>query len=127
MSKTPQPYLIIKHTKTPVAGTKTEKAGWLKNAELNEIVSFELAKTDYRGAPTFKRKTMSESSVIIDLLKKDLVKNRFEHVPTKDLVEFYFEKYAKKISEVLVRYAMAVGPTQFLEEETSDVVVSTEE
>lgn len=97
-----RPYMFINHSRTPKPGSQTNTSGWMALNEMNtnETVSF-----DFK----LKTKKVLQSSFVIDILAKKFVRNAFaEKIPDDDLIQFYYDKYSKSISETISAYLMSM-------------------
>jgi hypothetical protein len=100
-----RPYMIITHMRRVERGTKTHVKGWQDQArwEVSENVDFEVG---------VRTKHWEKASIIIDLLSKELKKNRYAADASDDqIVAHYFEKYRSQVVDFIVRYMAAYGRT----------------
>lgn len=91
-----RPFLVIKELARPSSGTKTEKKGWMDDSK--NIARYEQPSIVDR----INSKCLIESAIIIDLINRKMIKNRYETSTENDkLVEHYMEKYAEHITDGL--------------------------
>ena len=99
MSK--RPYIIIVFGVHPTEEARTEMPKWLdteSNVKITEEYSFSLKITD---------KQMHSASVIIDLLSKKVVKNRYpEHYSDDVILKHYYDKYGDEIKRYIINFML---------------------
>ena len=98
-----RPHMIIKHLSRPAAHARTEIKGWKELDEsylkLEEIVSFS-TKVHY--------KDIVESTIVIDILNKKVVKNRYGLDDFK-IMEHYSSKYEKDMVKALNLWSLSLS------------------
>lgn len=89
-----RPFLIINRKATPEKGQKTESKNWSKDAKwtVEEHVSI---------VDRVTTKHLTESTIIIDILKRDLIKNRFTDAEDSDVLHHYLKEYKAHITDGL--------------------------
>ena len=91
-----RPFLIIEERARPAPNVKTERKGWMEVP--GQVARFEIPSIVDRVAD----KHMMGASVIVDLLNRKMVKNRYSEMGTEEqFVTHYLEKYAEQITEGL--------------------------
>lgn len=88
-----RPFLIVSHSALPGQGQKTSLKDWGEDArwDINENIVIVDRVND---------KHLVGSSVIVDIFKQTLVKNRFAESHTKEeVVKHYLKKYNKEVIE----------------------------
>lgn len=91
-------YLIVQYYAKPNIGVKTEVAGWSEqqnSIQYDEAVRFETKLRD---------RYLSESSVVIDMLEKKVIKCSvvgLEDASYDKLMEYYNKYYGKQIEQFL--------------------------
>lgn len=95
-----RPFLIVKELARPAASAKTGKKGWMD--EPGQLDRFEQPSIVDRVSS----KHMVEAAIIIDLLNRKMVKNRYASAASPEqFLEYYLEKYAEQITEGLQIWA----------------------
>lgn len=93
-----RPYLCVVLSSIPNDGVDTKKKGWVsqENTKLKETSWF---------VDNVSNKLMAESHVVIDILNRNLVKNRYQETIDKEtLVNFYISKYGEKIVQAITEF-----------------------
>lgn len=87
-----RPFLIITRHASPSDGEKTESKDWLKESrwKVEEMVSI---------VDRVTNKHLSEATIIVDILKRSLVKNRFTEEEPSEVLSHYLKTYKNHISE----------------------------
>lgn len=89
-----RPFLVINPIRRPAPGTVTHLKGW-GDADENWSV-FEQRSVVDNVTP----KLMTEAAVIIDVLNKRAVKNRYENADD-DVVQHYLNKYKEEVVQAM--------------------------
>lgn len=88
-----RPFLLITHHASPANGQKTESANWKNDGkwDINEEISIVDRVND---------RHITSCSVIVDILNRKLVKNRFsESHSEEEVVKHYLTRYNKEVVE----------------------------
>ncbi len=87
-----RPFLIINRSASPSDGEKTETKDWGKSAKwkVEELVSI---------VDRITNKHMVEATIIVDILKRELIKSRFVEEDPKKVLSHYLKTYKDHISE----------------------------
>ena len=87
-----RPFLVITRHSMPSANEKTETKNWLKEGKwrVDEMVMI---------VDRVTNKHMSEATVIIDILKRQLIKNRFAEDTPDDVIKHYLTNYKEHITD----------------------------
>lgn len=94
------PYLVIETFHAARPDVRTEKKGWgnfQDNWSTNESPSLV-----YR----ISERNSRQASVIIDLVNKKLIKNRYTNTAPDDVIKHYFSKHAANISQAIALFEM---------------------
>lgn len=97
-----RPVLVVLHASNPVKGSKTHIKGWQSKGFVNmdeRAIIVPMSK--------MKKSWLAEASVIIDLLSRKAIKNRFEH--DKNLISHYYETYTKDIAIAVASFMVQHG------------------
>ena len=102
-----RPFLVVNTVHRPAPGVRTERSGWGKEAGAwNSLESVSVL-------DRVSDRTRRSATVIIDLLQKTLVHNRYADSPAIDVMKHYLDKYAEQANEAmgiwLARKANASG------------------
>ena len=86
-----RPFLIITQHLTPMKGENTSLKGWGKTGKKNlqEIVTI---------SETIKNSHMVQATVIIDIVKRKVVKSRYPDTH-EEVISHYLEQYKKHVAE----------------------------
>jgi hypothetical protein len=91
-----RPFLVLSEVARPAAGVRTEKKGWMD--EPGQLVRFEQPSIVDRVSTNH----LKGASLIVDLLNRKIVKNRYSAMGTEEqFLAYYLEKYAEQITEGL--------------------------
>jgi hypothetical protein len=87
-----RPFLVVTRISSPAEGEKTSKKDWGKDGkwEHSEMITIE---------DSIKNKHMCEATVIVDILKRKLVKSRFADAEDKEVVDYYLNTYKQHVAE----------------------------
>ncbi len=88
-----RPFLLVTRYATPPEGSKTEKKEWYKEAgwQVQEQVSI---------VDKVENKHLSTCTIILDILRRRLVKNRFASEADDDeVIKHYLQVYKHEIAE----------------------------
>lgn len=88
-----RPFLVVKHHMIPAAGQQTNQKNFRENGKWN--INESIVVVD-----RVTNKHLLESSVIVDILKRELVKNRFvEKDSDKEVIAHYMKQYNDEIAD----------------------------
>jgi len=90
-----RPFLIIDLIHKPSASARTHIKGWMDRP--NAVESHENPYLVDRVAARHLR----QATVIIDLMNKKMVKNRFKDTPAQEVYDHYTRKYGGHIAQAL--------------------------
>jgi hypothetical protein len=101
-----KPFLVLTVYKTPARGVKTERKGWATVAE----------NFDVKIVPNMKNRIKDNdlyySTLIIDVLSRSLVKNRFSGTTEdKDIVDYYLSEYSDVVQSYLQQHQSLIPQT----------------
>lgn len=87
-----RPFLIIEHRSIPSDGVRTEEKGWgdEETWQVNELVSI---------VDRVTNKHLTEATLVIDILKRNLIKNRFVEGDPNEILKHYLSTYKGHITE----------------------------
>lgn len=88
-----RPFLLVKQSVKPVKGAPTNVKGWMDNEDnfvINELVSIVDAVRD---------KHRIESTLIIDIMKQEIIKNNIDKDHNPEVLAHYMKKYNAQITE----------------------------
>ena len=88
-----RPFLLVTRLATPPKGSRTEKKEWYKETgwQVQEQISI---------VDKVEDKHLSTCTVILDILRRRLVKNRFADEATDDeVIKHYLQVYKNEIAE----------------------------
>lgn len=87
-----RPFLLITRHASPPAGVKTEQKNWHKESgwQIQESISI---------VDKVEDKHLLECTVILDIFKRSLVKNRFEEQGEEEVIKHYLKEYNGEIAE----------------------------
>lgn len=90
-----RPFLVINTVRRPSSKARTNKAGWAED-ETNWEVFEQPVLVDRVNAVH-----MRDATVIIDVMKAEVVKTRFADNSPEEVVNYYLNKYREQISEAM--------------------------
>jgi hypothetical protein len=97
--------MIITHYTLPAKGTRTQDRGWAKQE--GKVVIRERVEFDSR----LKRRDMTAATVVIDIHRREIVKNRVQDTFDGEvLIDHYFKKYNTQMAGFLADF-LATGAT----------------
>lgn len=116
-----RPFMVVKYIFTPGDGERTESKNWGENAKWNsnEHVTVE---------DRIKPKHEIEAHIIIDLLHKKLIKNRFPE-SDEEVLKYFYKKYNKEITqsvEIWLRSKGKLGKTEIEQLKDVGIKLSTD-
>lgn len=88
-----RPFLLVTRLATPPEGARTENKEWYKESgwQVQEQISI---------VDKVEDKHLTSCTIILDILKRRLVKNRFQNEATTDeVIKHYLQVYKKEIAE----------------------------
>jgi hypothetical protein len=100
-------YLVVRHTQVPAKGEKTHTKDWKKTGKWN--VFEDVVVTD-----SLKNKLVNDASIMINVTKSKVEKNRFREEPNGDDKSIYLS-YMQKYQESIVKFYVKFRP-QILDE-----------
>lgn len=120
-----RPFLVIRHHAKPAPSENTSVKGWGIKAkwEANETANF---------VDRISNKMSVEASVIIDIMKAKVIKNRYDRKADQQVMEYYIDKYKDKVKEAVAHWMQTRGNAQLSEETTrmlapQEVAVGTDD
>jgi len=115
--------LVIKHTQVPAKGEKTHMKDWKKTGKW--MLYEEATVTD-----SIKKKLEQEASVIINVDKMKVEKNRFRDQPNNDdktIYLSYMQKYQENIAQFFAKYRPEVLAALVRERAKQESIKKSEE
>ena len=98
-----RPFMIISYSRTPVAGTKTQVAGWAQDEDAAWDANENMVIVD-----RISNKQMTESDIIIDLLNSTIVKNRHGGSDAT-VVQGFVGRYRNEVKTAIARWIKDAG------------------
>lgn len=97
-----RPFLVITLVYTPAAGTNSAMKDFASkgNWDLSEHITIEDAIYD---------KHLRSATVIIDIFKRNVIKNRLENKTENDVLNYYLTKYNKEVTEAISIWMRKAG------------------
>jgi hypothetical protein len=90
-----RPFLVVRTITRPAKGVNTSKKGWA--ADQNNWSIFETASVEDRVSG----RTMSEATVIVDVMRGNCVTNRFDRASDQEVAKHYLEKYRDSVERAM--------------------------
>jgi len=107
-----RPFLLITRRATPPIGARTENKGW--SAESGWHVEEEISIVD-----KVEDKHIANCTVILDILRRRLVKNQFaQEAPEDEVIKHYLKVYKSEITEGIRLWT--AGHTEEVEESAEE-------
>jgi hypothetical protein len=97
-----RPFLVISLVYTPANGAKSEMKDFATKGQwdLSEHITVE---------DSIKDKHLRDATVIIDIFKRALVKNRLEEKSDQEVINYYLTKYNKEVTEAIGIWMRKMG------------------
>jgi len=90
-----RPFLIVTMVTRPAKGVNTSKKGWHEKPGSVDIFERPYVKD------RISDNDIAEASVVIDILNRTVVKNRYEAVPDAVAAAYYLDKYRDQVKKAM--------------------------